>query len=108
MVVRAKSGSSRGTRSKVASKRTVRIKTLLLRLRPSDSLHGVSADTLGELADILGLPETQVIHEALRKLATELIPSYPADEGPISDRMIEAIKARVPQGAYKSVSSSLF
>jgi hypothetical protein len=83
-------------------------KTLLFRLRRSDSPNGVSAGTLKKLAQVLDMPETQVIHQALRKLAEDFIPAYEADDGPVSDRMLDALKARVPQGQYKSVKSSLF
>lgn len=83
-------------------------KTLLFRLRRTDSSSGVSAGTLKRLAEILDVPETQVIHQALRKLAEDFIPAYEADDGPVSDRMLEALKERVPQGRFKSVSSSLF
>ena len=106
MTAQAKSVPSRrhGKQARKAS----RVKTLLLRLRPTDSPHGVSAHTLKELAVILGVPETQVIHAALRRLADEFIPAYEPDDGPVSDRMLAAIKAQIPQGEYKSVASSLF
>jgi len=81
--------------------------SLLFRLRPTDTPSGISGPTLAKLAAVLGLPETQVIHQALRKLATEVLPGYEADEAPVSDRMIKALKKRVPQGRYKSVASSL-
>ncbi len=81
--------------------------SLLFRLRPTDTPSGISGPTLAKLAAVLGLPETQVIHQALRKLATEVLPGYEADEAPVSDRMIKALKKRVPQRRYKSVASSL-
>ncbi len=80
----------------------------LLRLRPKDSAHGISGATLARLAARLGLPETQVIHEALKRLAAEVLPAYKADEGPVSDAMLGALKKKVPQGQYKSVASRLF
>ena len=81
--------------------------SLLFRLRPTDTPSGISGPTLAKLAAVLGLPQTQVIHQALRKLATEVLPGYEADEAPVSDRMIKALKKRVPQRRYKSVASSL-
>ncbi len=81
--------------------------SLLFRLRPTDTPSGISGPTLAKLAAVLGLPETQVIHQALRKLATEVLPGYEADEAPVSHRMIKALKKRVPQRRYKSVASSL-
>ncbi len=104
MVVRAR---SRPLQRKADKARTSP-KTLLFRLRRSDSSSGVSAETLRKLAAILAIPETQVIHQALRKLAEDFIPAYDADDGPVSARMIKALKARVPQGQSKSISSSLF
>jgi hypothetical protein len=82
--------------------------SLLLRLRPTDTPNGISGATLTRLAEVLGLPETQVIHQALRKLATEVLPAYEADASPVSDRMLRSLKKRVRQGRYKSVASSLF
>jgi hypothetical protein len=32
----------------------------------------------------MGLPKTQVVHQALRKLATEVLPGYEADEAPVT------------------------
>jgi hypothetical protein len=81
--------------------------SLLFRLRPTDSPNGISGSTLARLAAALGVPETQVIHQALRKLATETLPAYEADEGPVSAQMIKALKQRNPQ-RYKSVASTLF
>jgi hypothetical protein len=98
----------RRPRSKRSRSRTGEAKTLLFRLRRLDSPHGVSAQTLRKLAEVLDMPETQVIHEALRKLADDFIPAYERDNGPVSDRMLEALKARVPQGQFKSVASRLF
>ena len=87
---------------------STKAESLLFRLRPTDTPSGISGPTLARLSAVLGLPETQVIHQALRKLATEVLPAYEADDGPVSDRMIKALKKRVPQGRYKSVASSLF
>lgn len=85
-----------------------KVESLLLRLRPADTPNGISSATLARMAAVLGLPETQVIHQALRKLATEVLPAYEADNGPISARMVKSLKKRVPQGRYKSAASSLF
>jgi hypothetical protein len=87
---------------------TNKAESLLFRLRPADSPSGISGATLAKLAAALGLPERQVIHQALRKLAIEVLPGYEADEAPVSERMIKALKKRVPQRRYKSVASSLF
>jgi len=107
MVTRAKSMPVQ-QRSKKVRKEAVRSKTLLFRLRSVDSPNGISARTLKQLALVFGVPETQIIHHALRKLANEFIPAYEADDGPVSDRMLEALKAHEPQGRYASVASGLF
>jgi hypothetical protein len=87
---------------------TAKAASLLFRLRLSDTPSGISEKTLARLAATLGLPETQVIHQALRKLASEVLPAYEADDGPVSDRMMQSLKKRSAQGRYKSVASSLF
>ena len=87
---------------------TTKPASLLFRLRPSDTPSGISSKTLAKLAATLGLPETQVIHQALRKLAAEVLPAYEADDVPVSDRMMKSLKKRSSQGRYKSVASSLF
>jgi hypothetical protein len=86
----------------------IKAESLLFRLRLTDTPNGISGPTLAKLAAVLGLPETQVIHQALRMLATEVLPAYEADAAPVSDRMIRRLKKRAPQGRYKSVASSLF
>ena len=109
MVAKAKSMRPRAQVKNVRkSSRTRGTKTLLFRLRPTDTRNGVSARTLKELAAVLGVPETQVIHQALRKLADDFIPAYEADDGPVSDETLNALKARVPQDQYKTVTSTLF
>lgn len=105
MASRAKSMSRRQRARRGARTPT---KTLLFRLRRSDSPHGVSAGTLRRLAEVLGMPETQVIHQALRKLAEDFIPAYEPDDGPVSDETLNALKARVHQDHYKNVVSTLF
>ncbi len=87
---------------------TTKPASLLFRLRSTDTPSGISGQTLANLAAFLGLPETQVIHQALRKLAAEVLPAYEADDGAVSDRMMKALKKRSAQGRYKSVASSLF
>jgi hypothetical protein len=106
MVAKARSTSSQSGSKK--TRKPPRAKTLLFRLRTIDSPNGISARTLRQLARVFGVPETQVIHQALRKLASEFIPAYEADDGPVSDHMFRALKAREPHGRYTSIASSLF
>ena len=106
MVARAKSLARRQRAKKARG--GPKPKTLLFRLRRADSPHGISARTLKKLAEVLDLPETQVIHQALRKLADDFIPAYEPDDGPVTDETLTALKARVPQERYQTVVSTLF
>ncbi|MEP7247549.1 MAG: hypothetical protein ABI885_28235 [Gammaproteobacteria bacterium] len=81
---------------------------MLFRLRGADSPNGISERTLKKLSEVLDMPETHVIHQALRKLADDFIPAYEADDGPVTDKTLNALKARVPQDRYKTVVSTLF
>jgi ABC-type Na+ efflux pump permease subunit len=45
---------------------------------------------------------------SLRYLATKLLPQYEADDGPLTAVQLRQIKKRVPQGAKRSVRSTLF
>jgi hypothetical protein len=54
------------------------------------------------------MPETQVIHQALRQLVRDVIPAYEPDDGPVTDETLNALKKRVPQDHYKTVVSTLF
>lgn len=103
-----KTGSSSSQSRSKKPRKPPRAKTLLFRLRTTDSPNGISARTLRQLARVFGVPETQVIHQALRKLASEVIPAYEADDGPVSDHMFRVLKAREPHGRYTSIASSLF
>lgn len=71
---------------------------ILLRYRDRDTPYGVSQRTASRLAKTLGLTETQVIHVALARLASQTLPRYEPDESPLSERQARAIRKRVPQG----------
>ena len=81
---------------------------LLFRFRPADSSNGISRATVARLAEQLGFTETQVMHYALRKLASEVLPAYEADDGELTPGQLTAIKQAEPPGRVKSVASSLF
>lgn len=106
MVSRAKSLPHRRQAKRARPER--KPKTLLFRLRGTDSSNGISEITLKKLSEVLDMPETQVIHQALRKLAEEYIPAYEADDGAVSDETLNALKKRVSQDRYKTVVSTLF
>lgn len=78
---------------------------ILLRYRDSDTPYGVSRKTASKLAKTLGLTETQVIHVALARLASQTLPRYEPDEGALTERQARAIRKVVPQGAMKDKES---
>jgi len=71
---------------------------ILLRYRDRDTPYGVSRKTTSKLAKTLGLTETQVIHVALARLASQTLPRYEPDDGPLTERQARAIRKLVPQG----------
>ena len=71
---------------------------ILLRYRDSDTPYGVSRKTASKLAETLGLSETQVIHVALAQLASQTLPRYEPDDGPLTERQARAIRKLAPQG----------
>ena len=84
------------------------IDQIAFRYRTTDSLTGVTRETIKRLAESLGVDETQTIHLALRELAVKVLPQYEADDGPLTAAQVRDIKKRVPQGKKRSVRSSLF
>jgi hypothetical protein len=81
---------------------------LLLRFRPTDNRLGVARATVERLAEQLGLNETQVIHYALKRLATEMLPAYEPDGGPLTARELRTIAKLAGGRRGKSVRSALF
>jgi hypothetical protein len=81
---------------------------LLFRFRPADWSNGISRVTLARLAEALGLTETQVMHDTLKRLAVEVLPAYEADDGELTPEQLDAIRQAEPPGRVHSVSSSLF
>ena len=83
--------------------------SLLLKFRPTDSVVGVTRKTVKAMATRLGVPETQVVHLALAKLAVETLPGYESDDGPLTARQLAAVKAdaakHLPKGRALSEES---
>jgi hypothetical protein len=83
--------------------------SLLLKFRPTDSALGVTRKTVKSMATRLGVPETQIVHLALAKLAEETLDSYAADSGPLNARQLTAVKAdaakHLPKGKLLSEES---
>lgn len=80
---------------------------LLMRFQPTDTPSKVSRATLASLAKHLGFNrESEVLHYAVRKLASEVLPAYEADDGPLTAKQMAAIrKAAGPVSGGKVVSS---
>lgn len=75
--------------------------SLLLRFRSADARHAVTRKTIRKLADQLGMSDTEAVHYALAALRDHLLPQYPTDDGPLTDRQLRAIKKLVPQDDYR-------
>ena len=81
---------------------------IAFRYRPQDSATGVTRTTTKRLAEVLGVDETQVIHLALRELATKVLPQYEADDGPLTKAQLNQVKGSSPKAKGGAVRSSLF
>ena len=81
---------------------------LLMRFQP-DTASRVSRKTVKLLAQQLGLKgDSEVLHYAVKKLASEVLPVYEKDDGLLTRKQLAAIKKAVPQGRVRQVASSLF
>lgn len=78
------------------------VKDLLLKFRDEDTEFGVTRDTLETLAKELGMNETMTVHFALSRLASERLPAYEKDDGPVSpsyaDWLNETAAGALPRG----------
>jgi hypothetical protein len=70
---------------------------MLLQFRAAESANAVSRRTVRKMAAMLGFNETETTLFALARLRDQLLPAYEPDEGPLSAKVIQAIKSRVPQ-----------
>ncbi len=71
---------------------TVISDNLLMKFRSKDTQFGVTRNTVKALAKVLEVNETQVIHMALSKFATDILPAYAPDDGPLSAKQIKALR----------------
>jgi|ERR1035437_440503 hypothetical protein len=65
---------------------------LLVKFRATDTQFGVTRGTVKALATELGVNETQVIHMALSKFASDVLPAYAPDDGPLTAKQVAAIR----------------
>jgi hypothetical protein len=84
---------------------------LLLKFKAKDSQFGVTRETLKTLSDEMDVSETMVVHLALSRFAKEVLPSYPADDGPLSAadlaRVRNAAQSQLPKGKVLTTRSLL-
>lgn len=66
--------------------------SLLVKFRAKDTQFGVTRRTVKALAQELDVNETQVIHMALSKFATDVLPAYAPDDGPLTAKQLKALR----------------
>lgn len=71
---------------------TIASENLLVKFRSKDTQFGVTRGTVKALAKELDVNETQVIHMALSKFATDMLPAYAPDDGPLTAKQIKALR----------------
>jgi hypothetical protein len=81
---------------------------IAFRYRPQDSSSGLTRATTKRLATVLGVSETQVIHLALYELATNFLPQYDADNGPLTKPQTFQLEKSLPKPKGGVVRSRLF
>ena len=74
---------------------TSTVENLLVKFRSVDTHFGVTRKTVKALAKELDLNETQVIHMALSKLASDVLPAYAPDNGALIAKQLAALRKDV-------------
>lgn len=84
---------------------------LLIKFKSKDSPFGVTRETLKAIAEELDVSETMAVHLALSRLAREVLPAYPMDDGLLSAQDLahvrDAAKRTMPQGTVRKTRSLL-
>lgn len=70
---------------------------LLVKFRSRDTQFGVTRGTVKALAKELDVSETQVIHMALPKFASDVLPAYAPDDGPLTAKQVRALREDAAQ-----------
>ena len=65
---------------------------LLVKFRSVDTQFGVTRKTVKALAKELDVNETQVIHMALSRFATDVLPAYAPDDGALTAKQLSALR----------------
>jgi hypothetical protein len=90
-------------------KMTTVSENLLVKFRSKDTQFGVTRGTVKALAKELDVNETQVIHMALSKFASDVLPAYAPDDGPLTAKQIIALRKdaakHLPKGKVLSRES---
>lgn len=75
---------------------------LLVKFQSRDTPFGVTRATVRAIAKQLGINETQVVHIALSRLATDVLPAYAPDDAPLTAKEVLALRKdaakRLPKG----------
>jgi len=76
--------------------------SLLLKFQSRDTPFGVTRATVRAIAKELGINEMQVIHMALSRFATDVLPAYAPDDAPLTAKEVLALRKdaakRLPKG----------
>lgn len=67
-------------------------KKLLIKFRSKEIQFGVTRTTIKAIAKELDVNKTQVIHMALSKFATDVLPAYAPDDGPLTAKQVLALR----------------
>ena len=67
-------------------------KKLLIKFRSKEIQFGVTRTTVKAIAKEPDVNETQVIHMALSKFATDVLPAYAPDDGPLTAKQVLALR----------------
>lgn len=67
-------------------------KKLLIKFRSKEIQFSVTRTTVKAIAKELDVNETQVIHMALSKFATDVLPAYAPDDGPLTAKQVLALR----------------
>lgn len=84
---------------------------LLLKFKSRNSPYGVTRETLKALAEAMDVSETTAVHLALSRFAREVLPTYEADDGPLSagdvSHLRKMAKPALPKGKIIKTRSLL-
>lgn len=82
--------------------------SLLLNFRKEDGPDGICAETFERLCEVEGMNKTALVHRALAFYAQARLTTYQADDGPLSDAQIAAIRQAAGITDFVVVDSLLF